>query len=93
MAHELGHWIFGDAYNREASLDSERMINSARNPSAQAVWSGGDGSYGWAGAGVELGTGEASFGHGDEVENLACLVVADPSPLVGVEDVRVDEFG
>ncbi len=28
LAHELGHWIFGDAYDSEASIDSERMINS-----------------------------------------------------------------
>ncbi|HMR47872.1 MAG TPA: XRE family transcriptional regulator [Arachnia sp.] len=28
LAHELGHWLFGDAYDSEASLDSERMINS-----------------------------------------------------------------
>ncbi len=28
LAHEMGHWIFGDAYDYEASSDSERMINS-----------------------------------------------------------------
>lgn len=28
LAHELGHWLFGDAYDSEASRDSERMINS-----------------------------------------------------------------
>lgn len=28
LAHELGHWMFGDAYDRQASLDSEKMINS-----------------------------------------------------------------
>lgn len=28
LAHELGHWLFGDAYDTEASLDSEQMINS-----------------------------------------------------------------
>jgi transcriptional regulator with XRE-family HTH domain/Zn-dependent peptidase ImmA (M78 family) len=28
LAHELGHWLFGDAYDTQASLDSERMINS-----------------------------------------------------------------
>lgn len=28
LAHELGHWLFGDAYDTGASLDSERMINS-----------------------------------------------------------------
>lgn len=28
LAHELGHWIFGDAYDSEASISSERMINS-----------------------------------------------------------------
>lgn len=28
LAHELGHWLCGDAYDSEASLESERMINS-----------------------------------------------------------------
>lgn len=28
LAHELGHWLFGDAYDAEASTDSEQMINS-----------------------------------------------------------------
>jgi transcriptional regulator with XRE-family HTH domain len=28
LAHELGHHIFGDAYDLEASWDSERMVNS-----------------------------------------------------------------
>jgi transcriptional regulator with XRE-family HTH domain/Zn-dependent peptidase ImmA (M78 family) len=28
LAHELGHWIFGDAYDLEATVDCERMINS-----------------------------------------------------------------
>jgi transcriptional regulator with XRE-family HTH domain/Zn-dependent peptidase ImmA (M78 family) len=28
LAHELGHWLSGDAYDAEASIDSERMINS-----------------------------------------------------------------
>jgi len=28
LTHELGHWLFGDAYDTQASLDSERMINS-----------------------------------------------------------------
>lgn len=28
LAHELGHWLFGDAYDNEASLDSETMIDS-----------------------------------------------------------------
>ena len=28
LAHELGHWIFGDAYDSEASISSEQMINS-----------------------------------------------------------------
>ena len=28
LAHELGHWIFGDAYDSEASVNSEQMINS-----------------------------------------------------------------
>ncbi len=28
LAHELGHWLFGDAYDSEASTDGERMINS-----------------------------------------------------------------
>jgi len=28
LAHELGHWLFGDAYDTEASLDNEPMINS-----------------------------------------------------------------
>lgn len=28
LAHELGHWLFGDAYDAKASLDSEQMINS-----------------------------------------------------------------
>lgn len=28
LAHELGHWLFGDAYDAESSSDNERMINS-----------------------------------------------------------------
>jgi transcriptional regulator with XRE-family HTH domain len=28
LAHELGHWLFGDAYDTQASLDNEQMINS-----------------------------------------------------------------
>jgi Zn-dependent peptidase ImmA (M78 family) len=28
LAHELGHWLFGDAYDTQATPDSERMINS-----------------------------------------------------------------
>lgn len=28
VVHELGHWLTGDAYDRNASLDSERMLNS-----------------------------------------------------------------
>lgn len=28
LAHELGHWLFGDAYDMQASLDNEQMINS-----------------------------------------------------------------
>lgn len=28
LVHELGHWLFGDAYDRAATSESERMINS-----------------------------------------------------------------
>jgi hypothetical protein len=28
LAHELGHWLFGDAYDVDTSSDSEKMINS-----------------------------------------------------------------
>lgn len=28
LAHELGHWLCGDAYDSKASLSSEKMINS-----------------------------------------------------------------
>ncbi|WP_157975191.1 helix-turn-helix domain-containing protein [Glycomyces dulcitolivorans] len=28
LAHELGHWVFGDAYDSEATNDAETMINS-----------------------------------------------------------------
>ncbi len=28
LGHELGHWLFGDAYDREASGDNEKMINA-----------------------------------------------------------------
>jgi Zn-dependent peptidase ImmA (M78 family)/transcriptional regulator with XRE-family HTH domain len=28
LAHELGHWLFGDAYDTQASVDNEQMINS-----------------------------------------------------------------
>lgn len=28
LAHELGHWVFGDAYDSEVSVSSEQMINS-----------------------------------------------------------------
>lgn len=27
-AHELGHWLFGDAYDTTASLDAEKMVNA-----------------------------------------------------------------
>ena len=45
LGHELGHWLFGDAYDCEASLDSERMINSfaihflAPRSGVTATWS------------------------------------------------------
>ncbi len=45
LAHELGHWLFGDAYDAQANLDSERMINSfaihflAPRAGIQYVWS------------------------------------------------------
>lgn len=44
LAHELGHWLCGDAYDAQASLDSERMINSfaihflAPRSGVTAVW-------------------------------------------------------
>ncbi|WP_349829273.1 XRE family transcriptional regulator [Brevibacterium litoralis] len=28
LAHELGHWVFGDAYDTGATFQTERMINS-----------------------------------------------------------------
>lgn len=28
LAHELGHWLFGDAYDQAASRDAEQMIDS-----------------------------------------------------------------
>lgn len=28
LAHELGHWLFGDAYDAQAGLDAERWIDS-----------------------------------------------------------------
>jgi len=28
VAHELGHWLFGDAYDTQAAGDNEQMINS-----------------------------------------------------------------
>ena len=45
LAHELGHWLCGDAYDLQASPDSERMINSfaihflAPRAGIHAVWS------------------------------------------------------
>ncbi|WP_269461440.1 helix-turn-helix domain-containing protein [Nocardioides baekrokdamisoli] len=45
LAHELGHWLFGDAYDHGASRDSERMISSfavhflAPRAGVQKVWS------------------------------------------------------
>ncbi len=45
LAHELGHWLFGDAYDMQASLDSEQMINSfaihflAPRAGVTSVWS------------------------------------------------------
>lgn len=45
LAHELGHWLCGDAYDMQASVDSERMINSfaihflAPRAGIHAVWS------------------------------------------------------
>ena len=44
LAHELGHWLFGDAYDTQASLQSEQMINSfaihflAPRPGVTRVW-------------------------------------------------------
>jgi transcriptional regulator with XRE-family HTH domain/Zn-dependent peptidase ImmA (M78 family) len=45
LAHELGHWLFGDAYDAQASADSEQMINSfaihflAPRAGVNKVWS------------------------------------------------------
>lgn len=45
LAHELGHWLSGDAYDSEASVDSERMISSfaihflAPRAGVMALWS------------------------------------------------------
>ncbi len=44
LTHELGHWLFGDAYDSQASSDGERMINSfaiyflAPRAGLQAAW-------------------------------------------------------
>lgn len=44
LTHELGHWLFGDAYDSEATGDRERMINSfaiyllAPRSGVQEVW-------------------------------------------------------
>lgn len=44
LTHELGHWLSGDAYDLQASLDSERMINSfaihflAPRAGIQEIW-------------------------------------------------------
>lgn len=46
LAHELGHWLCGDAYDSEASTASEQMLNSfaihflAPRAGVQAVWEG-----------------------------------------------------
>lgn len=45
LAHELGHWMFGDAYDTGASQGAERMINSfaihflAPRSGVSAMWS------------------------------------------------------
>ncbi|MDN5794319.1 MAG: XRE family transcriptional regulator [Intrasporangium sp.] len=45
LAHELGHWLFGDAYDTQAVLDNEPMINSfavhflAPRTAVAKVWS------------------------------------------------------
>lgn len=44
LAHELGHWLSGDAYDRGASSDDEKMLNSfaihflAPRAGVQEVW-------------------------------------------------------
>jgi transcriptional regulator with XRE-family HTH domain len=44
LTHELGHWLCGDAYDSQASMDSEKMINSfavhflASRTGVYAVW-------------------------------------------------------
>jgi transcriptional regulator with XRE-family HTH domain len=44
LAHELGHWLTGDAYDVQSSVDNERMINSfaihfvAPRAGVAAVW-------------------------------------------------------
>ncbi len=44
LAHELGHWLTGDAYDRRASGDTEQMLNSfaihllAPRAGVAAVW-------------------------------------------------------
>jgi hypothetical protein len=44
LAHEFGHWLCGDAYDSQASLNSEKMINSfaihflAPRGGVHAVW-------------------------------------------------------
>ena len=50
LAHELGHWLFGDAYDTEATSENEKMINSfaihflAPRAGVTCVWSQHDGS-------------------------------------------------
>lgn len=44
LAHEFGHWMFGDAYDVEATLEGERMIDAfaihflAPRSGVEAVW-------------------------------------------------------
>lgn len=48
LAHEFGHWLFGDAYDARASSDSEQMIKSfaihflAPRAGVAKVWSDND---------------------------------------------------
>lgn len=48
LAHELGHWLFGDAYDVETSSDNESMINAfaihflAPRSGVVAVWKSHD---------------------------------------------------
>lgn len=98
LAHELGHWLFGDAYDARASAQSERMINSfaihflAPRAGVHALWNQ---HHGWSardraltvGAGFRLSW-SAAVG---QLKNLN-LLTAEEHRTLATNEPRSGEY-